>query len=328
MKILITGTTGYIGNRLAIAAATKGYDVNALVRNLSSQNLPHHPNIHFFKGDITDPASITPAIKDCHFVFHAAALTQLWNKDRSVFYKVNVDGTRNMLEAALKAAVRKFVFTSSCAVLGPSNGHPVSEDEPRITPFENDYEISKHCAEELVKEYAHKGLFALTVCPPRVYGPGLNTKGNAVNRLLGNAIKSGIAFMPSTSDALGNYAFIDDVIDGYFLANYKGARGEKYILGGENKSYKEFFTVVQNQSDKKINVFIVPDFLLKSISMLIFSAHYLIGRHTHISPKTINRISQNRSLNCNKAIEQLGYRITPFAEGIRQTINHLKTKHA
>ena len=161
---------------------------------------------------------------------------------------------------------------------------------------------------------------------PGCIGPGLATKGNAINRLIQNAIKSGVAFMPSTSNVIGNYAFIDDVVDGHFLALYKGACGEKYILGGENKSYKEFFSAVQHQSDEKIRVFIVPSFLLKSISTLIFSACYLIGNHTHISPKTVSRILQNRALTCNKAVQQLSYRITPFAEGIRKTINHLKSK--
>ncbi|MFN2440457.1 MAG: NAD-dependent epimerase/dehydratase family protein, partial [Chitinophagaceae bacterium] len=152
MNILITGTTGYIGYKLAMAAVKKGYHVNALVRNVLSPNLPQHPDITFFRGDITDPCSIILAVKDCDFVFHAAGLTQLWNKDRRVFYNVNVEGTRNMLEASWREGVKKFVFTSSCAVLGPSNERPVTEDDPRIIPYENDYEISKHCAEELVKE--------------------------------------------------------------------------------------------------------------------------------------------------------------------------------
>jgi len=326
MNILITGTTGYIGYKLAMAAAKKGYQVNALVRNVLSSNLPKHSNIKFFRGDITDPGSIIPAVKACDFVFHAAGLTQLWNKDRTIFYKVNVEGTRNMLEASLKEGLKKFVFTSSCAVLGPSNGRPVSEDDPRIIPYENDYEISKHCAEELVKEYSRKGLFALTVCPSRVYGPGLDTKGNPINQLLKNTLQSGVALMPSASCIVGNYAFIDDVVEGHFLAMEKGLGGEKYILGGENISYKDFFITVQKQSNEKIIVFTIPKFLLKSFSALIFFAHYLTGKHTHISPKTIDRILQNRALTCNKAVHQLGYRITPFSQGIYQTIHHLKTK--
>ena len=130
-------------------------------------------------------------------------------------------------------------------------------------------------------------------------GPGSATKGNAINRLIQNAIKSGnaLAFMPSTSSAVGNYAFIDDVVDGHFLALFKGSSGEKYILGGENKSYKEFFSAVQLQSDEKIRVFIIPNFLLKALSTVVFSSCYLIGRHSHISPKTVTRILQKQGVN-------------------------------
>src|SRR6476620_10974279 len=154
MKMLITGSTGYIGHQLALAAAAKGYAVHALLRDCNAPTRPVHPGIHYFKGDITDPGSIQKAIQGCDVVLHAAALTQLWNKDRNLFYKVNVNGTKNVLQAAQHAGVKKFVFTSTCAVLGPSRKHPICEDDPRLTAFENDYEISKYCAEEIVREYA------------------------------------------------------------------------------------------------------------------------------------------------------------------------------
>jgi nucleoside-diphosphate-sugar epimerase len=97
MNVLISGSTGYIGHKLALAAAGKGYQVHALLRNPDSPNRPVHPNIRYFKGDINEPQSITPAIQGCDVVLHAAALAQLWNKNRKLFYKVNVEGTKNML---------------------------------------------------------------------------------------------------------------------------------------------------------------------------------------------------------------------------------------
>jgi nucleoside-diphosphate-sugar epimerase len=127
MKLLITGSTGYIGHKLALAAAAKGYDVHVLLRNCNAPNRPVHPAIHYFNGDITQPDTIQPAIQGCDAVLHAAALAQLWNKDRKLFYKVNVEGTKNMLQAAQDGNVKKFVFTSTAAVLGPSRKHPVCE---------------------------------------------------------------------------------------------------------------------------------------------------------------------------------------------------------
>lgn len=325
MRIFITGATGYIGHKLALRAAEQGFAVTALVRNIHSPNLPEHPAIQFRKGDVTDYPSVVKAMADCDFVMHAAALTQLWHRDRSEFYRINVMGTRNVLEAALFHGVEKLVFTSSCAVLGPSQAHPLSEEDPRFTPFENDYEISKHCAEELLREYAGRGLQAVIVAPPRVYGPGLPTRGNPINQLIQNTLRRKVAFMPAAQDVVGNYAFIDDVVNGHFQALEKGVSGEKYILGGENISYRQLFETIGQAGDEKLKIIPVPIVLLKLWTAIVFGASYLIGRHTHLSPKVVERLVQNRALTCEKAVQHLGYRITPFYKGMERTINHLKS---
>lgn len=327
MKLFITGVTGYIGHRLMLAAIKKGYTVHALVRNTNSPKLFQHQNVFYFKGDITNYSSVVKAMDGCDVVMHAAGITQLWHKERSIFYSVNVGGTRNVLEAACFHNVKRFVFTSSCAVLGPSSLFPVSEEDPRITPFENDYEISKHCAEELVKEYSRRGLFAIIVAPPRVYGPGLWTNGNPICKLIRNAIKRKLAFVPDAKNVLGNYAFIDDVIEGHFLAMQKGLGGEKYILGGENLSYFDFFNTIQQASDKKIKLVTIPKFFLKIVGTLTYLYSFLTKQHLHLTPKTVDRLFQNRAVSCNKAIRQLGYHVTPFKTGLEQTIQFLKSKN-
>lgn len=327
MKIFITGATGYIGHQLALKAAEKGFAVSALVRSLHSANLPLHSLIQFHEGDVTEYAAVIKAMAGCDAVLHAAALTQLWHKDRSLFYRINVTGTRNVLEAALQHKVQRFVFTSSCAVLGPSNGHPVSEEDPRFTPFENDYETSKYCAEELIKEYTARGLHTVIVAPPRVYGPGLLTKGNPINQLIRNTLKRGIAFMPAAKDVVGNYAFIDDVVEGHFLALEKGAPGEKYILGGENVSYQRLFDTIATAGGKKLKRVAVPIALLKVWAAAVMGVSFILRRHTHLSPKVVGRLMQNRAVSCQKAVQLLGYQITPFQKGIAQTIDHLKLLH-
>ncbi len=328
MKIFLTGATGYIGHQLALTAVQRGHSVSALVRNIQSSNLPRHPNIQFHKGDVTDLPSVINAMAGCDCVLHAAALTQLWHKDRSLFYRINVMGTHNVLEAALQHKVQKFVFTSSCAVLGPSNGQPVSEDDPRFTPFENDYEISKHAAEELIKEYGGKGLHTVIVAPPRVYGPGLLTKGNPITRFVHNTLKRKVAFMPAAKDVVGNYAFIDDVVNGHFLALERGRSGEKYILGGENVSYRQLFDTIASASGTKLKVIAVPIIVLKAWAAVVAGFSFILRRHTHLSPKVVERLVQNRAVSCEKAIKQLGYRITPFQNGMAMTIAHLNASPA
>lgn len=327
MKILITGATGYIGYKLAMEAATRNYTVHILIRDLESPLLPVHPNIIKFKGDITDKASVMAAMMNCDKVMHAAAIAKLSAKNNSVFYSVNVEGTRNMLDAALALGVKKFVFTSSGAVIGPSGKYPMSESDPRITAFENDYEISKHWAEELVKEYCRRGLFAIIVAAPRVYGPGHECNGNTMNILLKNILSMRLAFVPSCDNVVANYAFVDDVVKGHFLAMDKGLGGEKYILGGENLSYRSFFQTIKQNTGKKIRLIRIPKLLIKIWSFFYMSICTLLRKETHISPKVVDRLAQNRALTCEKAIRQLGYSITPFSIGIQKTILHLKNKN-
>lgn len=324
MKLLITGSTGYIGHKLALAAAAKGYQVHALLRDCNSPNRPIHPNIHYFKGDINQPQTLTAALQGCDAVLHAAALAQLWNKDRKLFYKVNVEGTKNMLEAARQQGVKKFVYTSTGAVLGPSYAHPVCEDDPRRTPFENDYEISKHCAEEIVRDYARNGLFSVIVYPPRVYGPGLETGGNAVNGLIKKVLQARVTFVPSPGDVVANYAYVDDVVQGHFDALQYSLNGEKYILGGENVSYTRFFQTIIQASGRNTRMIGIPKPVLKAWSAVLFGACYVTRTHTNISPKVIDRLFQNRALSSEKAVRQIGYTITPFEQGITQTVHHLK----
>jgi nucleoside-diphosphate-sugar epimerase len=327
MKIFITGATGYVGHKLILAAVDKGYMVHALVRDASSSRLVEHEKICYFKGDITDYNSVRQAMQGCDAVMHAAGITQLWNYDRSVFYSVNVGGTKNILEAACFLNIKKLVYTSTCGVLGPSFTYPIAEEDPRITPFENDYEISKHCAEELVKEYSRRGLFALIVALPRVYGPGLMTSGNPISKFIDNIIKRRIGFVPDAKDVVGNYAFIDDVIEGHFQALQRGLGGEKYILGGENHSYEEFFRYIRKTLPEKIWLITLPKFLLKIASRINYTVSVLTKKHTHLTPALVDRLYQNRALNCEKAVRQLGYHITPLQNGIQQTIQFLKGEH-
>src|SRR5882724_3448473 len=151
MKILVTGATGYIGQQLVKVLAERQNTVHILVRDIHSSNIPQHVNIKIFKGDITEPETIDKAIAGCERVFHAASFAKLTAKDPLVFFKVNVEGTRNILEASLKHGVKRLVYTSSGSVFGPSLKNPLCENDPRIVSFESDYDLTKHLAENLVR---------------------------------------------------------------------------------------------------------------------------------------------------------------------------------
>ena len=327
MKILITGATGYVGHNLAMTLALQGNDVNILVRNPQSANVPVHPNIHVFCGDITEKNTIGFAMHGCETVFHTAALVCLWAKDPSDFFTINVEGTRNMLDVALQSGVKKFVFTSTCGVIGPSVKEPMCEKDPRISGFDNDYDLSKFLAETLVTEYNSNRLLTVIVSPSKVYGPGIETHPLSINRIIRNFILGKNSFCPSPANFISNYVFIDDLVRGHILAMEKGIGGEKYILGGENLSYSEFFQAIHNVSGIRGKLLLVPKIAAKIFAWCYFVYSRLRHKTPFFTSKGINVIYCNKSFTCSKAIHQLGYTITPFAQALLPTIHFLKQQN-
>jgi len=321
MKIFVTGASGYIGNKLAHALANRGNKVHAFIHSPGSEKLLQHPNISVFTGDILDQESLSAAMKECRQVYHTAGIVKLWAKNADVFYKQNVAGTNNV-----KEGVGKFVFTSTCGVWGPSKDHLLIESDPRTTSFDNDYDLSKYLAEKSVKEYCSKGLFTVIVNPPRVYGPGLPRQSSGVNRLILHLINKKISTMPWHLEVRANYAFIDDVVNGHILAMENGLGGERYILGGENISYKRFMETVKGVAKTKNICIRVPPFLLKAFSQVELARGRLNGHEPLITPNITKRMQLDKIFDCSKAIRQLGYQITPFEEGMKITIDDLKNK--
>jgi len=324
MKILVTGASGYIGNKLAHVLADSGNKVHAFIRSVGAEKLLQHPNITIFKGDILDKESLSVAVKGCRQVYHTAGFVKLWARDADIFYKQNVGGTNKVLEAALKEGVSKFVYTSTCGVWGPCRDHMLIENDPNTSSFDNDYDLSKYLAEKSVREYCSKGLFTVIVNPPRVYGPGLLRHSSAINRLILHLLDNRISIFPWRLEVRANYAFIDDVVNGHIQAMEKGLGGERYILGGENVSYKRFADTVKGISQTK-NIYIrIPPFLLKAFSQIELMRGKLNGHEPLITPNVAKRIQLDKIFDCSKATRQLGYRITPFEEGMKITIDHLK----
>lgn len=327
MKILVTGASGYLGNKLVHRLASLGNQVHALVRTSAAKDWLQHPAITIFEGDILNKESLSAAMKGCKQVYHTASLVKLWAKSTDVFYTQNSLGTQYVVEAALKEGAYKLVYTSTCGVWSSSNDHTFIESDPRINAFDNDYDLSKFIAEKTIKEAACRGMFAVIVNPPRLYGPGIQRESSAVNCFIVQLLKNKIALLPWRLETKANYAFIDDVVDRHILAMQKGLGGERYILGGENISYQTLIDALKMYTLTK-NIYLrVPELLLKAYAYLELLRGRMSGHEPVITPAVAKRLQTDRTFDCTKAIRQLGYAITPFEEGMRITLNHLKKTH-
>lgn len=323
MKIFITGASGFIGSHLLQKLLDDGHTVNALYRSIPAGNLPR--NLHCFKGDIMDADSIAKAMTDCDIVYHTAALAKLWSKNKEEFYSINVQGTVNVLEAAVNCGIRKLVFTSSCGVLGPSLHKPMTENDPRIISFRLDYERSKHMAEIACREYAARGLNVVIVNPTRVYGSSNNTV-NGIDKMIQQYMCGKWYFIPGNGKTIGNYAYVNDVVNGHILAMQKGNSGERYILGGENLDYLQLFDKIRTVTGAQYRLLKCPITLVKIIGYLQLINHTISGTPPTLTPSMADRLRYDAIMSCEKSCKQLGYTITPFETALAESL-HIKSIH-
>ena len=320
MKYFVTGATGFIGERLVQRLVGRGDTVHALYRSEAKAAAIVHPLVRLFKGDITDVASLERGMTGCDGVFHAAAYAKVWAKDPSTYRRLNLDATRTILDLARRLGGPKVVFTSTGGVIGPSSGGAADEKTVRTVPFFNDYERTKAAAEEVARGFAALGQDVVIVNPTRVFGPGLISESNSVTRMIKLYRTGRFRILPGNGRSVGNYVFIDDVVDGHILAMEKGRSGERYILGGPNVSYLEFFAElakITGRSRRMVRL-PLPVMLAASGAMHLFARWF--GIPPLITPEWVRKYLYDWVLSSDKAVRELGYHMTPLAEAFRKTV--------
>lgn len=324
MSILITGATGYIGSHLTEALIKQGEKIRVFCRTKPVHSLFEHPSIEIILGDLNDVHCLNKAMNDVQQVYHLAAYARLWAKDAHTFYRVNVEGTKNVFNAAINAQVEKIVYTSTAGVIGPSHKVPMHEDMPRTVPFFNAYEETKTQAERVAHEFVEKGLNITIVNPARVYGPGLDCGSNPVTKIIELYLRGKWRFIPGNGEDIGSYCFIDDVVKGHIAAMEKGRKGERYIFGGINTSFNDFIQFISDISKLDYRMFYLPFPMLKAISHLMNFWSNISDIPPMITPQWVKRYDYDWALNSDKAIKELGYQIMPLHEGLKRTIEWLK----
>jgi farnesol dehydrogenase len=324
MNYFMTGITGFIGSNLASYLLAEGHQVNAIVRNLTDTKTFSHPNLHLFVGDLHDKAILLKAMKDCQQGFHLAAFAKPWAKDPNTFYRINVEGTINVFESAKKTGIEKIVFTSSAATISPSNGNiPSHESTVRKEPYFNEYETTKSEAEHIAAEYSKNGLPVVIVNPSRVYGPGPMNASNSITKMIKGYCNGQWRFIPGDGEKIGNYVFIDDVINGHILASKKGRAGERYILGGENLSFDDLFNTLEYVTGIRRKMVHLPLFVMFAAANLMEWQNSVTGIPPAVTAPWVKKYLRDWCLSSAKAKRELGYTITSFEEGVRKTINWL-----
>jgi dihydroflavonol-4-reductase len=240
-RALVSGGTGFVGSNIALRLLERGWQVRILERPGASRILLEGGPFEYFAGDVLIPDTLPPAMRGVDVVFHAAGVVDYWRQGVERMYQVNVEGTRNVMEAALEVGVDRVVHTSSTAAMGI---HPnVMVDETftfNVKPERFVYGHSKYLAEQIVLDDVKKGLPAVIVNPTTVIGPrdirkvSSGTVVEIVNHCAPPLIPPGGT----------NVVPICDAAQGHVEAALKGRIGERYILGGENMTYLQLYQTI------------------------------------------------------------------------------------
>ena len=319
---LVTGASGHVGSCLVKKLMERNENIRVFVLPQEKDRIPE--GIEIITGDITDKESIRPLFNkkgyDSVSLIHIAGLVSVTSKSNPLVWKVNAEGTRNVLELSMEYGIDRFVYISSVDVI-PEKKYPelMSEvDHFSVDDREGDYARSKAMASQLVLDYAEKGLNASIIHPSAIIGPGDDANNSHTVRMIRLLYKWPVPFYTD-----GAYDFVDvrDVTQGILLCEEKGKKGECYILSGEYITVEELISYVRSLRGKKKAWFKVPLGIVKTFAPLIEKICILFGdKHPAITPYSIDTLASACAYTHKKATEQLGYEHHDIRQAIKDSI--------
>jgi nucleoside-diphosphate-sugar epimerase len=333
-NVFVTGASGFIGMRLVHELLKRGDTVHALVRSGKLASPPgflpgerpnfDHPNLKLFGGDITNADSLRAAMRGCSQVFHLAGYAKNWARDRQTYTKSNVEGLRNVCDVAQELGVQRMVWTSTMLTFGPTAPGQIGDETlARTAPCFTDYETSKMAAENLAAKYVERGLPLVIANPGRVFGPGHLTEGNSLSLIIDMYDRGRAPVLLAGGRNVGNYVLVDDVVQGLLLAAARGRVGEKYLLGGENVSLKEFFRLIDGVSGKRHFQITIRRPGAMAYAWLARARARWIGGYPQITPEWVRLFLVDWAFSSAKAQQELGYHFTPLRDAVRLTYEWL-----
>jgi dihydroflavonol-4-reductase len=323
MKVLVTGATGFVGAAVVRALLKTGVEVRVIARpgsdaaNLRSMNLEKVP------GDLRDKDSLRHALSGCRRLYHVAAHYALWAKDSSIFYDINVTGTRNLLEAAREVGVERTVYCSTIGAIGlpPGGGLGTEETPVSLDQMAGHYKRSKYLAEQEVHKLAKEGLPVVIVNPSAPVGEG-DVKPTPTGQIIVDFMKGR---MPAYIETGMNIIDVDDVATGHLLAMEKGRQGERYILGSSNLLLREVFEILSRLTGIKAPVLKLPR---AAVLPLAYLNHWLAdftGHPPRIPLEGVKMAKYKMHYDCSKAVRELGLPQNPPEAALEKAVRWFKT---
>ncbi|MDP2729444.1 MAG: NAD-dependent epimerase/dehydratase family protein [Dehalococcoidales bacterium] len=322
MKTLVTGATGFIGSNLVFELLKQGYEVKALVRKGSDRRNIQGLNIEIISGDLKDKASLIRALDGCDTLFHAAAAYTFWARDPGFIYETNVQGTGNILTAALAKGIKKVVYTSSESTIGINKNGNILTEEVEASPrnFTGHYHRSKYLAERLALDMANKGLPIVIVNPTVPVGPR-DIKPTPTGQFIVDFLNRRL---PAYVECGLNVVDVGDVAKGHILALERGRIGQKYILGNRNLTFREILAILESITGIKAPGLKIPTWLALAAAHINEAVSDILGKHPRVPVAGVKTACRLRYFDGSKAVAELGLPQTAVEEAFSKAVSWFK----
>lgn len=315
MKCFVTGATGFVGGVLARELREQGHDVHASVRNPEKAKDLQSIGVKPFKGDVTDKESMRQAMVGVDGVFHVAGWYKIGAKDKSDAERVNIQGTRNVLELMQELKIPKGVYTSTLAINSDTHGQIVEESYRFTGRHLSEYDRTKAVAHHIAQQFIANGLPLVIVMPGLIYGPGDTSE---VRTSIISFLKGQLPMLPDQTGFC--WAHVGDIAQGHILAMEKGRVGESYIIAGEPYKISDAFKLASQMTGKRAPR-VVPHQMLGLMSILVKPFDGIMPPAYTSEGLRINAgvtyLGDNR-----KARQELGYNPRSLREGLEETLRH------
>jgi dihydroflavonol-4-reductase len=320
-RAFVTGATGFVGRNLVEKLVATNWDVTALVRDLQPAAIVLPRSVRTVIGSVTDRESVIAGMpSEVDAVFHIAGDTNLWSANNAAQTRVNVDGSRNVVEAALAKRARKLVATSSTAAFGFHDGR-INEETPSSALTSNiNYFRTKWLGEEAVRKGVREGLDATIINPGHIIGP-YDTRN--WSRMIA-MVEQGK--LPGVPPGGGSFCHVRSVVGSHIAAVDRGRAGHNYLLGGTDATFLEMVTIIGRLTGKKTPKRPVPAFALKALGRVNEWISFVTRREPDITPESAALVTKRVYCDCSKAERELGFTRVGLEEMLADCYAWMKSK--
>lgn len=302
-----------VGSAVVRHLVDSGHVVRALARSGESERKLRDMGAEPVRGDVLDGSSIHHLVEGCEWVFHVAGVNQLCSRDPETMWRVNVEGTRIVLEACAGAGVRRLIHTSSVVTIGETSGELGTETSSHRGHFLSDYERSKWEAERIALRTTHP-FEVVSVNPSSVQGPG---RASGTGALLLAVARGRLPFAVDTTFSIVD---IDDCARGHLLAAEHGESGQRYVLNGTTLTTRQIVSALADITGRRSKPWYVRPAAVTAIAPVVDSLSRLIGRRSPLCAESARVLLSGHRYDGSRATRELGLRYTPIEETLRKAV--------